>query len=322
MKYAKEKQYSGEKTLRERINLLIRAKLKIPEENHQNLLGDEFENAAVKLSGDKKEERIQQSLNAIPKVNEQQQEMRKEIKNKLEGAISVLKIENEILEADTILYQEVVKSEATATLRNTPYPGVKNYTLYAMARLGMLPLADVEQLNSEFGPVINDFLSFRYRLSTLPCQKVKARRSIFIAVISAPANFDKRNMIRKTWRNYLKAVEQEDLMGLAGFAFILGLTENNFTQSVINEESNTFGDIIQIEMMDFYRNLSMKVAGLLNWLYKNNCRKVDYVLKVDDDVYVNVPGLAHFVQSKHPFSFSIFGSSVGPFGPARGNFDF
>ncbi len=31
----------------------------------------------------------------------------------------------------------------------------------------------------------------------------------------------------------------------------------------------------------------MKVAGILNWV-RIDCAEVDFVLKVDDDVYVNV----------------------------------
>ncbi len=231
--------------------------------------------------------------------------------------IETLKKEKGVLEANATVYRDAF-TYVSSFLHNTPYHGVKNYTRYTMARLGMLPLPNAEQLKPEFGPVINDFLSFRYRHSILPCQNVSANRSIFIAVISAPYNFDKRNIIRQTWRNHLKIVKPEGLMGLAGFAFILGLTENNLTQSKIDDESKTYKDIIQIEMSDFYRNLSLKVAGLLNWLYRN-CTSVDFVLKADDDVYVNVRNLAHFVQSHHSSDRSIFGTSPGPFIPNRCN---
>ena len=141
-----------------------------------------------------------------------------------------------------------------------PYPGVENYTRYAMARLGLLPLPlNVKSLNPEFGPVVNDFLSFRYRFSVPPCQSVSANRSIFIAVNSAPGNFEKRKVIRQKWRKHLPIVQAQ--MGLSGFAFVLGLTDDNVTQLKIDEENETNGDIIQIEVSDFYRNLSFKAAG-------------------------------------------------------------
>jgi hypothetical protein len=206
-------------------------------------------------------------------------------------------------------------------LRNTPYPGVENYTRYAVARLGLLPLANAEQLKPEFGPVINDVLSFRYPITVPSCpHNVTAinNQSVFVAVISAPGNFDKRKMIRQTWKNHLKVESEKGALNVAGFSFILGLTTNNSTQNKIKEESQTYGDIIQIGMTDFYRNLSFKVAGLFNWLYRN-CSKVDFLLKVDDDVYVNVRNLIHFVKSYHPSNDgSMFGLPTGFLYSVRG----
>ena len=226
------------------------------------------------------------------------------------------KMEKNVLGANVTVYQKAF-TYMSSFLHNTPYPGVENYTRYAMARLGMIPLYNVERLKPEFGPAVNDFLSFRYRISVPPCHSVSANRSIFIAVNSAPGNFDKRNIIRQTWRKHIPIVEAQGLMGLSGFAFILGLTEDNATQTKIDEENNVNEDIIQIEMSDFYRNLSLKVAGMLNWLYRN-CAKVDFVMKTDDDVYVNVRTLAQFLQSNHPSNQSIFGTAAGVLATSRG----
>jgi hypothetical protein len=109
-------------------------------------------------------------------------------------------------------------------------------------------------------------------------------------------------------------------MRLAGFAFILGLTDHNETQMKIEQEATTYGDVIQIEMADFYRNLSLKVAGLFNWLYKYCHHKIDFLFKVDDDVYVNVRNLVQFVKSHNRSAQSIYGLSAVNLFPARGNF--
>ena len=194
-----------------------------------------------------------------------------------------------------------------ATLRNTAYPGVQNYTRYVTARLGLSSLTEVESLIPSFGPVINDILSFKYLLSIATCRKIKQNdRSVFVAVISAPSNFEKRDIIRKTWKNHLKTVHRKNILGIAGFGFILGLPQNDMIQKTIAEESKMYGDILQIGIPDFYRNLSLKVAGLLNWLFRR-CSETDFVLKVDDDVYVNVWNLVHFIQSYHESKHSIFG---------------
>nr|CAH0104261.1 unnamed protein product [Daphnia galeata] len=43
-----------------------------------------------------------------------------------------------------------------ANLRNTSYPGVNNYIKYKVAQMGLSTLVNVEPLNPEFGPVINE----------------------------------------------------------------------------------------------------------------------------------------------------------------------
>jgi hypothetical protein len=191
-----------------------------------------------------------------------------------------------VIERDFFHYMAV-------SLRDTPYPEVENYTRYTGARLGMLPFAGIEPLKPEYGPVINNVTSFRYPITVPACQiPARNNQSVFVAVISAPSNFDKPNTIPQTWRTHLNVSYLNSIMVVADFAFILGLTDNdNTTQIKIEEESKTHGDLIQIEMSDFYRNLSLKVAGLFNWLYKH-CQQIDFLFKVD----VNVRNLAQFVR--------------------------
>jgi Galactosyltransferase len=226
-----------------------------------------------------------------------------------------LKEEKKMLEVNTTFNRELFDYMATH-LRDTLYPGVENYTRYTVTRLGLLPLAGIEPLKPEYGPVINNVTSFGYPITVPGCQ-TSANQSVFIAVISSSGNFDKRNTIRQTWRTHLNVDYHQSSMAIVGFAFILGIPDNHVTQTQIEEESKTHGDIIQIGMSDFYRNLSLKVAGLFNWLY-NFCPKIDFLFKVDDDVYVNVRNLAHFVQSHNRSDPSIFGQSAGNLFPVRG----
>jgi hypothetical protein len=50
-----------------------------------------------------------------------------------------------------------------------------------------------------------------------------------ILVNSAPGNFDRRKIIRQTWKNHLTDLQEENVMGIAGFAFVLGQTDDNVT---------------------------------------------------------------------------------------------
>ena len=93
------------------------------------------------------------------------------------------------------------------------------------------------------------------------------------------------------------------------------MTEDKLIQSKIDEESKIYRDILQIEKPDFYRNLTVKLTALFNWLYLN-CASVDFVFKVDDDVYVNVRNFVQLIQILHPSNHSIIGSA-GSLAPNR-----
>lgn len=201
-------------------------------------------------------------------------------------------------------------------LRDTPYKGVGFYIRFMRAKLGLQPLTHIEPLEPGMvGPIINDVASFQYPISIAPCRQTK-NRSLFVAVISAPDHFEKRNLIRQTWPKHLKNQSNAKILDVAGFAFVIGLTNDTDIHQKIAEESETYGDILQISVQDNYRNLSMKVGGLLNWV-NTYCSQVDFMLKVDDDVYVNVHNLATILYSLSPSDRSIYGHSVGGGHPER-----
>jgi hypothetical protein len=206
-------------------------------------------------------------------------------------------------------------------LRDATYGGVENYTRFMTAHLGLKELTDVEPLVTGMGPVINDVTSFQYPISIAPCrEKVNNntnQRTLFVAVISAPNNFEKRATIRSTWPSHLK--NQSNInrpLDLVGFGFIVGLTNNKTVQQKLTEESAKHNDILQVNVYDKYRNLSLKATGLLNWL-NSRCSQVDFVLKVDDDVYVNVHNLATVLHSFSPSKPSIYGRKIAGGSPLR-----
>lgn len=193
-------------------------------------------------------------------------------------------------------------------LINTSFPGVENYIKYQVIRQRLQPIPDAKPLRPEFGPVIHDVFSFEYPINIPPCHDVSSisNRSVFIAVISAPGNFERRQSIRKTWKKHLRLIQKEKKLGVAGFAFIIGMTKDEDVQTLVEQESITYKDIIQISMADYYKNLTTKVIALLNWIYRF-CSNADFSLKLDDDIYLNVRNLARFIhQTYHPTKQRIF----------------
>ena len=223
----------------------------------------------------------------------------------------------ETLDSDAVTIDRELFDYMAFYLRDTPYKGVGVYTRVMAAVLGLKPLLNVESLEPDMGPVINDVSLFRYPVSIAPCRQISAEnRSLFVAVISAPDHFKKRNLIRRMWPKHFTNQTNNKLLDVKGFSFVIGLTNDSEVQQNITEESERYGDILQIDVQDNYRNLSMKVAGLMNWV-NAHCSQIDFMLKVDDDVYVNVHNLATILYSLSPMDRSIYGHSVGGGHPER-----
>ncbi|CAG5127333.1 unnamed protein product, partial [Candidula unifasciata] len=117
-----------------------------------------------------------------------------------------------------------------------------------------------------------------------------------------------------TWGSYAK-----DPNNKAVLLFFIG-SENGeldtasrlVRQSKLQEEASTFGDIVQENYLDSYRNLTLKSVSILRWV-NLFCPNTKYILKVDDDVYMNIPflmsSLDEFIVASSPPSAFIIGCS-------------
>ncbi|KAK1338543.1 hypothetical protein QTO34_001660 [Cnephaeus nilssonii] len=113
---------------------------------------------------------------------------------------------------------------------------------------------------------------------------------LLILVSTAPENLNQRNAIRASWGGQREArglrVQTLFLLGEPGGRHpAWGSREND-----LERESVARGDILQAAFQDSYRNLTLKTLSGLSWADKH-CPRARYILKTDDDVFVNVPEL-------------------------------
>ncbi|XP_052083515.1 beta-1,3-galactosyltransferase 5-like [Mytilus californianus] len=108
----------------------------------------------------------------------------------------------------------------------------------------------------------------------------------------APGNFAGRNLIRSTFGTvfsfHSKRIEH---------VFVLGKTENVTLQQEIEHESKRYMDIIQGNFIDSYRNLTYKLVFSLFWV-NNFCNHAKYVIKMDDDIIINIPLIVPYLAEK------------------------
>ncbi|XP_069623216.1 beta-1,3-galactosyltransferase 1-like [Ranitomeya imitator] len=132
---------------------------------------------------------------------------------------------------------------------------------------------------------------FPYKFITNQPDKCKNRKPfLVIMVIVECQDFESRHAIRETWGN-------ESIYGMEVVRiFLVGLPKifPDRTQNVLEEESVTFGDIVQQDFMDTYYNLTLKSLMGMEWVTKF-CPSASYVMKIDSDMFLNVDYLIHNV---------------------------
>ena len=113
---------------------------------------------------------------------------------------------------------------------------------------------------------------------------------ILILICTQHRRSEYRDVIRKTW---LKSSIENT--GNIRYVFLLGNTNDVEAQKAINEENTQHGDIIQDDFMDAYKNLTYKILMGFKWAV-TRCHNARFVMKTDDDMYVNTGLLLNVVK--------------------------
>lgn len=73
-------------------------------------------------------------------------------------------------------------------------------------------------------------------------------------------------------------------------------------------EKQKYMDVIEIDIYEMYKNLAKKMIALLQWIYFH-CNNPKFILKVDDDVFLNSNLLVNYLRNNNPMN-SIIGCKV------------
>ncbi|XP_030560650.1 beta-1,3-galactosyltransferase 1 [Drosophila novamexicana] len=166
----------------------------------------------------------------------------------------------------------------------------------------------------------------------MPRDFCRNKTFLIIAVCTGLNNFVARQTIRETWGNttefnyaafgklhghmkghYLPAMdsrlqlyadylsgEGETLTAKVRIVFIVGRSNyesqlGNETLIRLHNEAEMYNDIIQENFIDSYNNLTLKSVSALKHISKRCSKTCAFFLKCDDDTFVNVPNLLHFL---------------------------
>ena len=135
------------------------------------------------------------------------------------------------------------------------------------------------------------------------------KTDVLMLVNSAVPNFHRRKAIRETFGQKIDSFKYRHKL-----VFLLGLSDDQRVMQKINAEMIAHDDLLLGTFNDTYRNLTLKGIMGLRWT-KQFCPEVDFVVKVDDDIFVNLVQLQTFLSDE----FFSSNSSTGSVSTGSGN---
>jgi len=115
---------------------------------------------------------------------------------------------------------------------------------------------------------------------------------LLVMVASALGHQDRRDAIRNTWGS-----KQDLLSKNFKLVFLLGTTKDPEPelQNLLDEEASLHADIVQESFVDSYTNLTIKTVGGVKWA-QSSCSQAKFVMKTDDDIFINTKLLADYLR--------------------------
>ncbi|XP_029960917.1 beta-1,3-galactosyltransferase 1-like [Salarias fasciatus] len=130
--------------------------------------------------------------------------------------------------------------------------------------------------------------------------------ALLLLVPVAPRDAAARRAVRATWGS-----SGGDTLTL----FFTGVRPGEDWGSLLQEESRQHEDIIQMDFVDSYHNLTVKTLMMMSWV-ASHCPNASYAMKVDADIFVNIFYLLELLGS-YPRRGFITGSVITDGRPRR-----
>ncbi|XP_031567258.1 beta-1,3-galactosyltransferase 5-like [Actinia tenebrosa] len=153
--------------------------------------------------------------------------------------------------------------------------------------------------------VIRKLLSIRHVNSNGTISpNIKGEVFLLILINSIPKTSSRRAVLRETWAGTAKTDTPGKSMNTKNSfnnnlqvfcVFLVGRSSNEKENTELEREAYINGDILRIDTSESYRNMIKKIWGGYRWASKI---KPKYLMKVDDDIYLNIPHLITWIHKK------------------------
>ncbi|XP_067661291.1 beta-1,3-galactosyltransferase 5-like [Haliotis asinina] len=121
---------------------------------------------------------------------------------------------------------------------------------------------------------------------------------LIILILTRHTSIYRRNVIRSTW-----ASVSRNNTGNVRYVFLLGKVRRYELMENVKLEALYYKDMLMEDFRDSYSNLTYKTIMGLKWA-SSFCDNAKFVLKTDDDMWVNVPQILQLVNRNQLFLLS------------------
>jgi len=118
-------------------------------------------------------------------------------------------------------------------------------------------------------------------------EQVDQEPFLTVVITSQPSNYERRDLIRNSWMKY--RTERSLIV-----VFFCGKSRPPHDMEKLQKESEKHGDIIVDDFEESYYGLTVKTLRIFKW-FTMNLPKSNFLLKTDDDVYVNTPNFIQYL---------------------------
>ncbi|KAL8586776.1 hypothetical protein ACOMHN_061289 [Nucella lapillus] len=138
---------------------------------------------------------------------------------------------------------------------------------------------------------------------------------VIMMILTTHDAVEKRDAIRHTWASVTR-----NNTAHVRHVFVLGRSKSEAHMQQVRKEGEVYGDVIMYDFVDSYANLTLKTLTILHWVM-DYCHNARFMMKTDDDMWVNVPSLLETVKREaSSLQTSIGGACHMSAGPIRNTF--
>lgn len=144
----------------------------------------------------------------------------------------------------------------------------------------------------KFPPEVYYTIPYGYDYTYLyePEHLCDSRPFIVGMIMSTARKPQERQVMRDTWFKQ-RVYEGERIE----YVFLVASTPDEAVNRAVQEEAEKYQDILHLDHMDSYNNITLTIMHTFNWLHRN-CRSIQYIVKFDTDSFVNFPKLVRWVH--------------------------